>query len=265
MSQDAAPPPPAPGPRRRRTGGILVLAATGALAVTAVFAALLAPSPGSGSGPAASGGHGTLVAQVNPRAVQVSGDVRSVTVDGVSGQLAITGTRNGPVRLGGTVNWTGPMAPSVRTSTDRATGALTVSVRCAPASPCTEDLRLDVPAGTGTAVDQPAGRITAAGLAGPLALTAAHADITATDLRSPALTARITSGHLAASFTAPPARLAITLSSAQSTIRLPGSIGYDITQDTDSGYVRIAVPQASGTGHTVTARVHSGELELLPS
>lgn len=86
----------------------------------------------------------------------------------------------------------------------RTAGVLAVSVRCAPASPCTEDFRLTVPADTAAAVRQPAGRIVVAGLACPLRITAENADISASGLRSPDLAAVITAGHLSATFSAPP-------------------------------------------------------------
>jgi hypothetical protein len=140
-----------------------------------------------------------------------------------------------------------------------------VSIRCAPASRCSQDLRLAVPAGTGATVRQPGGRVVVAGLAGPLRITAANADIVASGLRSPDLTAKITGGHLSAAFTSPPYRVSITLAAAQAALRLPASVAYRVTREVTSGYVRVAIPQAGSAARTVTARLHSGELELLPS
>jgi len=122
-----------------------------------------------------------------------------------------------------------------------------------------------VPAGTGTVVRQPGGRIVVAALAGPLRITAANADISASGLRSPELTAVITDGHLSAAFTVPPHHVSITLASAHAALRLPVRVAYQVTQEVTSGYIRVAVPQAGSAVRTVTARLHSGELELLPS
>lgn len=103
------------------------------------------------------------------------------------------------------------------------------------------------------------------GLAGPLRLTVANADISASDLRSPSLTALITSGHMNATFSAPPRQVTVALASAQATLRLPSRVHYRITRDVTSGYIGIAIPQAGSATRTVTARLHSSELELLPS
>ena len=205
------------------------------------------------------GGHGSTT-----RAVQVTvGRVGTIDFQGVPGQLTIVGTGSGQVTLTGQLRGDGS-APAVDTRFDRATGVLVVSVQCAGATQCTQNLRLTVPAGTGTAVRQPGGRIVLTGLAGPLRITAANVDISASGLRSTELAAVITGGHLSAAFTTPPRQVSITLASAQATLRLPDGAAYRVTQQVTSGYVRVAIPQASGAHRSVTVRIDSGELELLP-
>ena len=44
---------------------------------------------------------------------------------------------------------------------------------------------------------------------------------------------------------------------------LPSSVAYRVSQQVTSGYVNAGIPQASGAGRTITARVDSGEVELL--
>jgi len=199
------------------------------------------------------------------RAVRVTANqVGSIRFQGVPGQLAITGTGPGRVTLTGKLRGTGG-TPAVETRLDRATDALAVFIRCAPASSCTENLQLTVPAGIPVAVLQPGGQVVLTGLAGPLRLSAANVDISADGLRSPELWAVITSGHLSATFAAPPRQVTIALASAQATLRLPADAPYQVIQQATSGYVRVAVPQAGNATRTVTARIDSGELELLPS
>jgi hypothetical protein len=137
---------------------------------------------------------------------------------------------------------------------------LLVSVRCAPATQCTQDLRLAVPGDTGADVRQPGGQVVVTGLAGSLRLTATKADISASGLRSAELTAVITSGHLSATFAVAPRRVSVTLASAQATLRLPAGVAYRVAQQVISGYLRVAIPQAASA-----TRIDSGELELLPS
>lgn len=213
---------------------------------------------------AASGGE-PRAATTGTRPVRLTAaHLATAELQGVPGRLSVVGTETGPVTLTGELNWTG-RAPIVRTSLDHVTGVLKVTIQCATASPCTGNLRLEVPAGTATIVRQPAGQIVAAGLAGPLCVTAANADISATDLRSPGLMVRLRSGHLDATFATPPRQVTVTLTSAQAALRLPSRVGYRISRQVASGYLGIAIPQASDAHRTVTARLRSSELELLPS
>lgn len=253
-SPDAAPPLPGPAaaPSGRRVLRIgLSLAAAVACAVAA--AVLLSAGGPRAAGMATGQGGST-------RAVQVTvGHVGTVDFRGVPGQLAIAGLASGPVTLTGQLH-----GASAQTRFDHATGVLAVSVRCAPATRCTQNLRLAVPAETSADVRQPGGRIVVTGVAGPLRITAANVDISASGLRSAALAVAITRGHLSATFAAPPQRASITLASAQATLRLPARSAYRVTQEVTSGYVRVGVPQAASATRTVTARIDSGELELLP-
>ena len=63
--------------------------------------------------------------------------------------------------------------------------------------------------------------------------------------------------------TPPPGRASLTLVSAQATLHLPSSARYRVSQQVTSGFVHAGIPQASDAGRTITARIDSGELELL--
>jgi hypothetical protein len=208
---------------------------------------------------------GMLTARaVTTRAVLFTASrVASVDFRGVPGQLVIAGTGSGQVTLSGQVRANG--TPSVETRLDRATGALTVSVRCPSAIACTQDLRLAVPGNASTTVRQPGGRVVATGLAGPLEVTAVNAEVSISGLRSPSLTAAITNGRLSGDFSVPPRQVAVSLTSAQATIRLPARTAYRVTGKFTSGFMKVTVPQASDATHTVTVHVKSSELELLPA
>jgi hypothetical protein len=247
--------PPRPGRRQvRRVWLSLAMVAACAAVATVV---LTAGDPGA-MGMAAGPGSTT-------RAVRVTaGQVGTVDFQGAPGQLTVVGTGSSQVTLTGQLHSDGS-APTVSTRFDRTARILVVSVQCAPATQCTQNLRLAVPAGTGTTVRQPSGRIVLTGLAGPLRITAANVDISASGLRSTELAAVITSGHLSAAFTTPPRQVSITLTSAQAALRLPDGAAYRVTQQVTSGYVRVAIPRASGAPRSVTVRIDSGELELLPA
>jgi hypothetical protein len=247
---------PRPGRRRARSGRPRSRRVSLPIAVACVAAVAVTLALGIPRALGMTAGGGVT------RAVQVSASqVATVDLQGVSGQLTIAGSTADQVVLTGQVNGTGN---SPRVQTRLASGVLTVSVRCGHASPCTQNLRLAVPAGTSTVVRQSGGRITVTGLADSLRITAANVDVSATGLRSPNLTATITNGHLSAAFTAPPDQVSITLASAQATLHLPTSDAYRVTQDVMSGYVKVAIPQADNATRTITASVDSGELELLP-
>ena len=108
-----------------------------------------------------------------------------------------------------------------------------------------------------------AGHVVISGLAGPLQITASSVDVSATGLRCPSLAAAITSGHLGATFAAAPRRVSVTLRSAQATIWLPGGTGYAVSGQVTAGYLHAGIPQNGSSPRSVTARIVSGELDLL--
>lgn len=230
-------------------GAVAVVTIAAALVVVALVGAARGGTPGPG---------GTT------RAVSVTATAAgTVDLQGVPGQVSIVGAASGRITLTGQLHWTGRHAPVAASRLDRAGHVLRLSYRCATASPCTESYRLTVPPRTAVILRQPSGRVILSGLAGPLSLTARSVNISATGLRCPTLAADITSGHLSATFDTAPRQVAVTLTSAQATLRLPASAGYAVHSQVASGYVHVGVPQASSTAHTVTATIVSGELELL--
>ena len=243
---DRQPPaPPAAHPRWRIAA--LVIAAAAIAAIAFVLVAARTPADGA-----------------DTQAVSVHTDsIRTVVVQDVPGQLTITGMPGSQVTMTGQLHWTGrPAAVSVQ---PRPAGHLLRLVyQCAAGSPCTANLRLTVPPRTAIVLYQPAGHVVLAGLAGALRITARNADVQAAGLRSPALMASVTSGHLSATLLTPPRRVAVTLRSAQATLRLPATVSYQLSQQVTSGYLRAGIPQASDATRSISARVASGELELLP-
>jgi hypothetical protein len=251
-SGDPGPAASEPGARRQpwRSPAVVV----GLVALVAVTAAAAA-SAASARGSHGTGGTSTVSV--------TAGSVRTVELQAVPGQLTIVGSATGRVTLTGQLDWRGH-APA---ATNRLVSGhlLRLLYRCATASPCTANWRLVVPRHTAVVLSQPSGHVVVSGLAGPLRITAASVDVSATRLSSPSLQAIITSGHLAATFDAPPQQVSVTLISAQATLSLPGSVAYALSDQVTSGYVDVGIPVTGGTEHTVTARVLSGELDLLTS
>jgi hypothetical protein len=208
---------------------------------------------------AAARGHGPS----DTRTVSVAADsVRTVDLEGPPGRLNIVAAATSRVTLSGPVHWTGRDAVIV-TGPRLAHGVLHLAYQCAAGSPCTGRLRLVVPRHCAIVLSQPSGHVIVTGLAAPLRISARSVDISATGLRSPSLAASITSGHLSAWFAAPPGRVGLTLVSAQATLHLPATVPYRVSQQVTSGFVNAGIPQASNSARTISARINSGELELL--
>ena len=258
----AGPDPASPPGRRWRGRRTAVLAAAVLIILMAGPALVLAAHASHMRHPGPAGQPGQ---QASTRQISVSaGPVRAVYLHNAPGQLTIVGAAGGAVRLTGQLRWTG-RPPQRDSSVNRATQVLRLSYRCAAGSPCTGNYRLAVPAGTAVILSQPSGRVILDGLAGPLRITAANVNVTATGLRSPALAATITSGQLTASFATAPQQVSVALSSAQASLQLPGNVPYAVSTQVTSGNVQVGVPQSASSGHTVTVRVNNGQLQLLPS
>jgi hypothetical protein len=248
---------------------LIALAGACVAVVLVVLGAGIPRAAGMATGPAGGGPGGGGPGDGGPgggtRTVHVTaGQVAGIDFQGVPGQLTLVGTQSRQPVLTGQVSGPG-RAPAVEARFDRASDVLVVSVQCAPGSPCTENLRLAVPAGTRAAVRQPGGSIVVTGLSGPLSITAANVNVSASGLRSPDLAAVITHGRLTAAFAAPPRQVSLTLVSAQATLRMPADVAYRVIQEVMSGNVDAAIPEAANATRTVTARLESSELELLPS
>jgi hypothetical protein len=215
-----------------------------------------------------------LVAKSRPApgsvAVSVSAaSVSTVVFDGPPGQLSITGepgnaAHANQVSLTGQVHWAPGHRAAVALGPHQSGHMLRLGYRCAAGSPCTGHLRLTLPEHTALVLNQPSGHVVLYRLAGRVRINARSVDVSASALRSPALTAVITSGHLSASFASPPRQLAVTLLSAQATVYLPSGSAYRLSQQVTSGYLHAGVPQSPSASRTISARVTSGELDLEP-
>lgn len=206
-----------------------------------------------------------------PGSVSVSvsaASVSTVVFNGPPGQLTITGEpRNAAstqqVTLTGQVHWVPGHRAAVAIGPRQSGHVLRLGYRCAAGSPCTGHLRLTLPERTALVLDQPSGHVVMYRLAGRLRISARSVDISASALRSPALTAVITSGHLSAAFLSPPRQLGVTLLSAQATVSLPRGAVYRISQQVSGGYLAAGVAQSPTASRTISAQITSGELALV--
>ncbi len=202
-----------------------------------------------------------------PGAVSVSvhaASVSTVVFDGPPGQLSISGvTRGGQVMLTGQMHWVPGHRAAVAIGPRQSGHLLRLGYRCAAGSPCTGHLRLTLPERTALVLNQPSGHVVMDRLAGRLRINARSVNVSASALRSPALTAVITSGHLSAAFLTPPRQLGLTLLSAQATVVLPRGAAYRLSQQVSGGYLHAGVAQSPTASRTIRAQITSGELELV--
>jgi hypothetical protein len=214
-----------------------------------------------------------LVARSRPAPGSVSvsvstASVSTVVFDGPPGQLSITGEPGNAasaqqVTLTGQVHWVPGHRAAVAIGPRQSGRVLRLGYRGAAGSPCTGHLRLTLPERTALVLDQPSGHVVMYRLAGRLRINARSVDISASALRSPVLTAAITSGHLSAAFLSPPRQLGVTLLSAQATVLLPRGAVYRVSQQISGGYLAAGVAQSPTASRTITARITSGELALV--
>jgi hypothetical protein len=246
-------------------GGVAVGHLTPALGHPATSSASAVPDGPIGTvRPASPARPSPAEARQTSRSVSVTeAGVGTVDFGGVGGQLTVV-AGPGPVRLTGTLNWTG-QPPRTGVTRDHAGRVLRLSYRCAPASPCSEDYRLTIPARTALAVQQPSGQVTLTGLSGSLSITAASADVVARQLGVATLRAVVTAGQLTADFVRPPRSVRVELIRADGTVRVPGTVPYRVSQQVSSGSVEVEVPHSGSSSRTIAATVRDSQLALLSS
>jgi hypothetical protein len=202
------------------------------------------------------------------RSFEASG-VGLVELDGFNGKLAIglgDSTRVTVTSSAGPAN-----APSPYFRMNAAAHTLVLACAVPPAAGSTPapaacpaaDYVVSVPAGMGVSLNELSGQANLVGLSGPVSITATSADTTAQNLRSPGFTAAVTSGTLDASFATAPAHVAVSVTSAHATLRLPGSVGYNLTRQAVSADIEVGVPVSPSSPYGVQAVATSGEISLV--
>ena len=268
-------------PERRSQSRPLLISA--AVALVLVVAAVLwhahedsansalppgAVGPAAASAPAIGPGSGAATTSF------ASHGVAMVELDGFNGKLTI-GLGSGPrvtvTSSGAAANAASPffrlnaathtlvLACADRHGVGAGAGAASAAVVACPAL----DYGISVPAGMGVKLDELSGQASLIGLSGPVSITATSADTTARDLHTAEFTAAITSGTLDAGFATAPTHVAVSVTSAHATLRLPGTVRYDVARQAVSADIEVGVPQADTSPYEVQAVATSGEISLL--
>lgn len=231
---------------QRVAGGATPLAIVGVIVLVLVVGAIAwhsgRPAPGGAPAGPVSLSHG-------------ADGVDTVELDGFKGKLTVGVDASGQI--------TATAQPDAVFRLDAATHVLTLT--CAGADPAacpSANLALLVPAHVGLTLHELSGQATLTGLSGPVVITATSADTTAVALDTSDFTATVTSGTLDAGFAAAPAHVAVSVTSAQAAVHLPGGVAYDVRQQSVSADIQVDVPQSAASAHTVQATATSGSIEL---
>lgn len=205
-----------------------------------------------------------------PAAVSLSrgaAGVQSVDLDGFNGRVTV-GVGDGSHITADAQPVDGHAAPNLAFRMDSSTGHLALTCSSPGVAPGTipcpaTTYNVLVPPHVAVSLHEDSGQAMLVGLSGPVTITASSADTVARALRTDDFTASMTSGTLDATFASAPARIAVTVVSAQASLRLPGATAYDVQQKAVSADIQVHVPQSATSTHIIQATATSGEISLV--
>lgn len=255
--QRTPPPPPAAGPRPPGPGHLraLPIVLIGVVVFVLIVAAMVWRSAVDHSPPAA------------VSLSRAAAGVRSVDLVGFNGRVTVA-VGDGSRITASAQPVDGRRAPNLALRADSATGHLSLTCTgpgpAAGAIPCpATTYSVLVPPRVAVSLREDSGQAALIGLSGPISITASSADTTAQALRTDDFTASITSGTLDATFASAPAHIAVTVISAQASLRLPAATAYNVQQQAVSASIDVAVPRSATSAHTIQATATSGEISLV--
>jgi DUF4097 and DUF4098 domain-containing protein YvlB len=177
-------------------------------------------------------------------------------------------------------------------------GTLTVTARCPQEPRCQVTLTLRVPARVsvrarsglgsvrvtglhggviasasdgGIALTDLSGRVTASsdlgdvtltGLSGPITASTGEGAINATGLTAARVALSSQAGAVSAAFSVPPAHVTASSQLGDVTLRLPGTVTYDVTASTSLGSTSIKIPRSAGSSHVINASSQLGTVTV---
>jgi hypothetical protein len=193
--------------------------------------------------------------------------VKTVELDGFNGKVTIGA--DGSAQIAATAQpVNGDVAPGLEFHLDSSTHVLTLACydqqtgKGPIACPATE-YKVSIPAGIGVTLHLLNGQASLTALSGPVSITAASAYVDAEGLKTSDFNAAIANGTLNATLVTAPANVEVSVTSAQATLHLPGTVDYNVQQQTTSAYVQVGIPQSAQSTHNVLAKADSGEISLV--
>jgi hypothetical protein len=225
-----------------------------------------------------------LKADIQHETVPVPVAARPVTalqVDSPGGSVDISRGTGRRVTISSTAAWLVRKPVVVQAWHGRTLRVSAACPRLNPFEDCQESLVVQVPAGLTVQLDVGTGSVSAAGLTGPLHLTATTGAFMLTDVRGPVwasvtsgsmtaqglLSARLhasaRSGSLELGFDSPPQLLALTVGSGSASVTVPPGTRYRVSVRAPPDSVHLQPGLGGGTpAQVITAAVGTGSLEI---
>lgn len=206
--------------------------------------------------------------------------VNTLVVTDQAGDVHITGGTSDAISVTEDISFHGT-APASTHGT--AGGVLSLDSNCPVAETCTVSYSITAPlatsvrvtAGAGVVtlgslagpvtVHVNAGRISLSSLAGPVDATTSAGSISGQHLSAASASLHVSAGGIDVTFTAPASEITATTDVGAITLRVPGTVQYDVTASATVGNVHVAVPRGSAAAHRITASTKTGSITIEPS
>lgn len=208
------------------------------------------------------------------------GPLRALVVNAHVGSVRVTGSDSGEVSVAERISFRGT-APA---ATHRAAaGTLTLDSSCPALETCTVGYDITVPRAMTVKVTSNVGDIrlrslsgpvtahTNAGdidldsVSGPVEATGHASSIRGQDVSSPRAALRSSAGTVDVTFSEAPATVSATADIGSVTLRVPGSVPYNVMTDTGAGSTNVSVTRSPASPHAITAGTRIGSVTIEPA
>jgi hypothetical protein len=218
--------------------------------------------------------------QHRTRSYSVPGPVQSLVVNGQVGSIHVTGGALSTVRVTEHISYR-HTAPA--TTHRAAAGTVTLDSNCPALETCSVGYDITLPRaatvrvldGVGTIrLESLSGPVTAhtnvgdidlASVSGPLEITGHAGSIHGQDVSSARATLRVSAGKVEVAFSAAPAAVTAAATVGSVTLRVPGTVAYDVTASVSVGSTHVGVTLDPASSHVITASATTGSVTVEPA
>jgi hypothetical protein len=220
------------------------------------------------------------VLQHRTNSYSLSGQLHTLAVNAHVGSVHITGSGSGQVLVTERINFRGT-APGTTHRTAAGTAILDSS--CPALETCTVGYDITVPramtirvgsnvgeirlqslSGQVTAHTN-AGNITLGSVSGPVEATGHAGSILGRGVSSPHATLHSSAGTVEVTFSAAPATVTATSDIGSVTLRVPGTVPYNVTTNVGVGSTHVDVSRSPASPHVITASTRTGSVTIEPA